>query len=127
MCPADQSDNTVMAYQNPWMHVFLCLHQLDSLDRQVILLYLEGLDAASIGDITGISAGNVATKVHRVNHVWSKKRDSRPLTGDTIFEIGSVTKSSRRIDKSRTVEFQARSSVPASIRRDSSSLGGLRT
>ena len=42
-------------------------------DRQVILLYLEGLDAASIGDITGISAGNVATKVHRVKKVLAQR------------------------------------------------------
>jgi RNA polymerase sigma-70 factor (ECF subfamily) len=49
------------------------IHQLDPLDRQVILLYLEGLDAASIGDITGISAGNVATKVHRLKKVLAQR------------------------------------------------------
>jgi RNA polymerase sigma-70 factor (ECF subfamily) len=49
------------------------IHQLDPLDRQVILLYLEGLDAASIGDITGISAGNVATKVHRIKKVLAQR------------------------------------------------------
>ena len=31
-----------------------------------MLLYLEDLDAASIGDVTGLSARNVATKVHRI-------------------------------------------------------------
>jgi RNA polymerase sigma-70 factor (ECF subfamily) len=41
------------------------IQELDPLDRQIILLYLEGVDAASIGEITGISAGNIATKVHR--------------------------------------------------------------
>lgn len=45
------------------------IHRLDPFDRQVILLYLEGLDAAAIGEITGISAGAVATKVHRVKKV----------------------------------------------------------
>jgi len=49
------------------------IQQLDPLDRQVTLLYLEGLDAASIGDITGISAGNVATKVHRVKKVLAQR------------------------------------------------------
>jgi len=49
------------------------IHQLDPLDRQVILLYLEGLDAASIGDISGISASNVATKVHRVKKVLAQR------------------------------------------------------
>ena len=49
------------------------IHQLDPLDRQVMLLYLEGLDAASIGEITGISAGNVATKVHRAKKVLAQR------------------------------------------------------
>lgn len=39
---------------------------LDPLDRQVILAYLEGLNAASIGEITGLSAGYTATKIHRI-------------------------------------------------------------
>jgi len=46
---------------------------LDPLDRQLTLLYLEGLDAASIGEIIGISAGNVATKVHRVKKVLAER------------------------------------------------------
>jgi RNA polymerase sigma-70 factor (ECF subfamily) len=49
------------------------IHGLDPFDRQVILLYLEGLDAAAIGDITGISAGNVATKVHRVKKALARR------------------------------------------------------
>jgi RNA polymerase sigma-70 factor (ECF subfamily) len=49
------------------------IHGLDPFDRQVILLYLEGLDAASIGEITGISAGNVATKVHRVKKILARR------------------------------------------------------
>jgi RNA polymerase sigma-70 factor (ECF subfamily) len=39
----------------------------------VILLYLEGLDAASIGEITGISAGNVATKIHRIKNILVRR------------------------------------------------------
>jgi len=35
-------------------------------DRTIILLYLEGLEAAAIGEIAGLSSGNVATKVHRI-------------------------------------------------------------
>ena len=45
------------------------IQQLKPLDRQVILSYLEGLDAASIGEITGISPGNVATKIHRIKRI----------------------------------------------------------
>lgn len=46
---------------------------LEPLDRQVILLYLEDLDAASIGEITGLSASHVATKVHRIKQILSRR------------------------------------------------------
>ncbi|HTP31065.1 MAG TPA: RNA polymerase sigma factor [Candidatus Acidoferrales bacterium] len=46
---------------------------LKPLDRQVILSYLEGLEAAEIGEITGISAGNVATKIHRIKNVLARR------------------------------------------------------
>ena len=45
------------------------IQQLNAVDREVILLYLEGLDAVSIGEITGISPANVATKIHRVKKI----------------------------------------------------------
>jgi RNA polymerase sigma-70 factor (ECF subfamily) len=45
------------------------IQQLKPFDRQVILLYLEGTDAAGIAEITGISAGNVATKIHRIKKI----------------------------------------------------------
>lgn len=41
-------------------------------DREVILAYLEGMEAAEIGELTGISARNVATKVHRVNNLMAR-------------------------------------------------------
>lgn len=45
------------------------IRQLKPMERQVILLYLEGTDAAGIAEITGISAGNVATKIHRIKKI----------------------------------------------------------
>jgi RNA polymerase sigma-70 factor (ECF subfamily) len=42
-------------------------------DRQVVLLYLEGLSAANIGDLTGLSPGAVATKVHRLKAVLAQQ------------------------------------------------------
>jgi RNA polymerase sigma-70 factor, ECF subfamily len=49
------------------------VQQLKPLDRQVILSYLEGLDAASIAEITGLSAGNIATKIHRIKNILAKR------------------------------------------------------
>ena len=45
------------------------MRELKPVDRQVVLLYLEGVDAAGIADVTGLSAGNVATKLHRIKMV----------------------------------------------------------
>ncbi len=45
------------------------VQRLSPLDRQVILLFLEGVDASSIGEITGLSSGNVATKIHRIKNI----------------------------------------------------------
>jgi RNA polymerase sigma-70 factor (ECF subfamily) len=49
------------------------IQRLKPIDRHVILSYLEGFDAASIGDITGLSAGNVATKIHRIKSVLARQ------------------------------------------------------
>lgn len=48
------------------------IQRLKPLDRQVILSYLEGLDAASIGEVTGISPGNVATKIYRIKNILAR-------------------------------------------------------
>jgi RNA polymerase sigma-70 factor (ECF subfamily) len=45
------------------------IQHLRPLDRQVMLLYLEQLDAASISEITGLSPANVATKVRRIKQI----------------------------------------------------------
>ncbi len=44
----------------------LLIRQLKTSDCQVILLYLEDLDAASISEITALSPRAVATRVHRI-------------------------------------------------------------
>jgi RNA polymerase sigma-70 factor (ECF subfamily) len=49
------------------------IQQLKPLDRQVILLYLEGLDAAAIGEVAGASPGNVATKIHRIKSLLARQ------------------------------------------------------
>jgi RNA polymerase sigma-70 factor (ECF subfamily) len=46
---------------------------LPPLDRQVVLLYLEGLEAAEIGEITGASANAVAIRLHRVKALLARR------------------------------------------------------
>lgn len=49
--------------------VYELIQRLRPLDRQVMLLYLEEVDAASIAEITGLSPANVATKVRRMKQL----------------------------------------------------------
>jgi RNA polymerase sigma-70 factor (ECF subfamily) len=45
-------------------------------DRQVMLLYLEDLDAAAIGEVTGLSPGAVAVKIHRLKAILARSFNS---------------------------------------------------
>ena len=49
------------------------IRKLKPLDRQIVISYLEGMDAASIAEITGLSAANVAMKVHRIKNILSHR------------------------------------------------------
>src|SRR5262245_53006260 len=49
------------------------IQRLKPLDRQVIVCYLEEMDAASIGEITGLSPANVAMRIHRIKSVLAKR------------------------------------------------------
>jgi RNA polymerase sigma-70 factor (ECF subfamily) len=49
------------------------IQRLKPLDRQIIVSYLEDLDAASIGEITGLSPANVAMRIHRVKKLLAEQ------------------------------------------------------
>lgn len=48
------------------------IRQLKPIDRDVMLLYLEEMDAAGIGDVLGISPDNVAQKIHRTKKLLNR-------------------------------------------------------
>ncbi len=60
------------------------IEQLKPLDRQVMVAYLEGMDAASTAEITGLSARNVAVKIHRIKQVLARRfhADARQAAGN---------------------------------------------
>ena len=51
----------------------MLIQQLKPLDRQVIISYLEGMDAAAIGEITGLSSGNVGMRIHRIKNILARR------------------------------------------------------
>lgn len=53
--------------------VYELIQQLRPIDRQLMLLYLEDVDAPTIAEITGLTARNVATKIHRIKQVLARR------------------------------------------------------
>lgn len=55
----------------------LLIRRLKPLDRQVILAYLEEMDAVSIAEITGLSPAYVAVRVHRIQSLLARQFNDR--------------------------------------------------
>jgi RNA polymerase sigma-70 factor (ECF subfamily) len=53
--------------------LLILIQRLKPLDRQVIISWLEDMDAASIGEITGLSPANVAMRIHRIKNVLAQR------------------------------------------------------
>ena len=53
--------------------VYELIRELRPIDRQIMLLYLEEVDAPAIAEITGLTAGNVATKIHRLKQLLTHR------------------------------------------------------
>jgi RNA polymerase sigma-70 factor (ECF subfamily) len=65
--PQDQhSVGDVSEKSDSLQKLFELIERLKPMDRQVILLYLEDFSAEEIGDVIGLSARNIATKIHRI-------------------------------------------------------------
>jgi RNA polymerase sigma-70 factor (ECF subfamily) len=73
----EQTDISLLDRELDLGKVMSLVHSLAALDREVMLLYLEDLDAAAIGEVTGLSARNVATKVHRIKTLLANRLDAR--------------------------------------------------
>ena len=70
---APQSETAGLDHERALERLTTLIRRLKPLDRQVIVLYLEGMDAAGIGEISGISASHVATKIHRIKAILARQ------------------------------------------------------
>ncbi len=70
---ASAGDDSSIDRQRTLERLHALIQQLTPLDREVILLYLEELDAAAIGEVTGMSPGAVATKIHRIKRILAER------------------------------------------------------
>ncbi len=58
------------------------IRRLPVIDAQVILLWLEGESAAAIAEITGLSAGAVGVRVHRIKLLMANHFQPREINGE---------------------------------------------
>jgi len=52
--------------EEQFMSLFAAIHDLDKIDKSIILLYLEEKTYAEISEITGLSKSNVGVKLNRI-------------------------------------------------------------
>lgn len=71
--PSDEDMEDSASRNQALERLFALIQQLNPVDRQVIMGYLEGLDAESIGEITGLSAENVWSKTHRIKNLLIRR------------------------------------------------------
>ena len=55
------------------------IHQLNPPDRELMLLYLEDLDAAMIGEIMEMTPANIRSKIHRIKAILARRFHSGGL------------------------------------------------
>ena len=71
--PAPEDPESAVGNARALARLEILIRRLAPPDDQVMLLYLEDLDAASIAEITGLSARAVATRIHRVKALLSRQ------------------------------------------------------
>lgn len=64
--PAPQNLNEAIEESDALERLRALIRALPLPDRQIVTLYLEGLDAAAVGEIVGLSPGAVATRISRL-------------------------------------------------------------
>ena len=67
--PSNDQSERVFSEKQALERLSMLIQLLKPLDRQIIISYLEGMDASSTAEITGLSASNVAMKVHRIKNI----------------------------------------------------------
>ena len=69
--PTGDAEEPDIDHQRLLRRLTQMIRQMKPLDRQIMICYLEEMDAATIAGITGLSPGNVAMKIHRIKNVLS--------------------------------------------------------
>jgi RNA polymerase sigma-70 factor (ECF subfamily) len=68
-----QSAHDIADRQRDLERLMELVRRLRPPERQLMLLYLEGMDAESIGEVAGISTGNVRVQIHRIKTALARR------------------------------------------------------
>lgn len=103
------------------------VQQLQPVDKQLVLLYLEGLDAAAIAAVTGLTATNVTTKMQRIKAVLARQFQGGEPTRDAHHDTAGTTRGARnrRTAASGLAGPEASHSQPAHRQVDRAECQGL--
>jgi RNA polymerase sigma-70 factor (ECF subfamily) len=71
--PSTQNVEKTADRQMALARLLSLVHQLELIDRQLMLAYLEDLDAETMSQITGLSVANVWTRIHRIKQILSRQ------------------------------------------------------
>jgi RNA polymerase sigma-70 factor (ECF subfamily) len=71
--PAQPDPETEVSGRRALDRLTALVQALAAPDRQIVVLYLEGLDAAAIGEVCGLSPGAVATRIHRLKVILAQR------------------------------------------------------
>ena len=66
--PGQQNVEAAAGREEALGRLLALIHRLDLVDRQLMLGYLEDLDAETMSQITGLSVANVSTRIHRIKN-----------------------------------------------------------
>ena len=69
----DDNPERTVSDRNAVAVLWSLIQTLTAADRQLVLLYLEGLDAAAMAEVVGTSPGAVAVKIHRIKAVLAER------------------------------------------------------
>lgn len=80
--PDSRDAEALLDRQRALARIHELIHELGPIDRQVMLLYLEDVDAPTIAEITGLTAVYVATKVHRLKQLLARRFHEKGVSHD---------------------------------------------
>jgi DNA-directed RNA polymerase specialized sigma24 family protein len=70
--PSNEQSERIAGQNQALERLSTLIQQLKPLDRQIIFSYLEGMDANSTAEVTGLSAAYVAMKIHRIKNILKR-------------------------------------------------------